>query len=288
MSIVGILLAIAAAAFWAIGMTVAKPAVRHMDPVSFTIGRWGLVVVPLLMYGGTLGTINFPGSAPIAWACLAGFMDATLGGLFYLMAMQRAPAYQITTLAGTAPLWGVATALLFLSEPFTETVLVAGVLVVIGSYLLVGRRLRLDRTRAVGSLLALLTGFLWGFAETVPAKLALDQGLSPETFLLAFAAFGMTGMILLRPLLRRSFPRRITRRGWLYLAVSSLSTAFIGWLLWLNALRLAPASILSPIRGSSLLFAFLYSIIFLREQPTRRGVFGSLLVLAGVLFVSLG
>ena len=283
----GILLAIAASAFWAIGMTVAKPAVRHIDPVTFIIGRWSVVIIPLVVYGIVTQDLSFPGWAAIGWASLAGVIDATLGGLFYLMAMQRAPAYQTTTLSSTAPLFGMAAAFAFLGESFSWAILVSALLVVAGAFLMIGRRMTFGHTRWIGSLLAVLTGFLWGVAETVPAKLAMTAGLSPVFFLLVFAASGALGMTILSPFLRPAFPRRTSRSGWLLLSLSALCNAFIGWLLWLYALRLAPASLLAPIRGSTMLFAFIYAVVFLRERPTRQAIAGTVLVLGGVLLVSL-
>jgi transporter family protein len=62
---------------------------------------------------------------------------------------------------------------------------------------------------------------------------------------------------------------------------------FVGWILWLNALDLAPASLLSPIGGTNVLFTVLLSIVILRERPTRRAIIGGVLVFAGVLLVTL-
>ena len=279
---VAILLALAAGATWAIGMTAAKPAMRHIDVLSYMIGRWSLVAPLALIYGVVTSTLGFPGWIAIGYAALAGFLDSTLAGFFYLMAMERAPAYQAIALASTAPLWGVVSAILILGEPSRGAILLAAVLVVLGAYFLVGKRLYL-RGHLAGSLFAVLTGFLWGFAETIPAKMALQQGLSPATLLLVFSCTGVVSIASMTPLLRDRFPRRITRRG-----VGLTAFSALGWLFWLSSLERAPASVLSPIRGSSLLFSFIYTVVFLRERPTPRAIVGILCVLCGVLLVSLG
>jgi len=280
-----ILLALASGATWAIGMTVAKPALRHIDVLSYMLGRW-LIVVPLaLVYGLATGTFELASWIGIGYAALAGFIDSTLGGLFYMMAMQRAPAHQTTTLASTAPLWGVASAILILGEPLRWSVIVAAVLVVLGAYFLVGHRLKL-RGRLAGSALALLTGLLWGFAETIPSKLALQHGLSPASLLFVFALSGVVTIAAMIPILRPWFPRRIERRGVAYVFLAAAGGAFLGWILWLSSLQLAPASVISPIRGSTLLFAFLYTILFLRERPAWRALVGVAFVLGGVVLIS--
>ena len=281
-----IILALASGATWAIGMTVAKPALRHIDAISYILVRWSLVAPVALLYAHLTGTLGFPGWHAVGYAALAGVLDSALGGLIYLMAMERALAYQTTTLASTAPLWGVASAMLVLGEPFRWAAVGAAVLVVVGAFFLIGRRLSI-RGHVAGSLLGLLTGFLWGFSETIPAKLALQHGMSPATLLFVFSCAGLVPIAAALPLLRRRFSPRITRRGVTLTAASALGGAFLGWLLWLSSLERAPASVLSPIRGSTLLFSFLYAVVLLKECPPRRAVFGVLCVFGGVLLVSL-
>jgi drug/metabolite transporter (DMT)-like permease len=279
------MLALWSGATWAIGMTVAKPALRHIDVLSYTIGRWVIVAPLALLFGAVTGTLAFPNWVAVGWAALAGFLDSTVGGLFYLMAMQRTPAHQTTTLASTAPLWGVMGAILILHEPLRWSVMVAAGLVILGAYFLVGRRIRF-RGHLVGSTFGLLTGLLWGIAETIPTKLALQQGLSPASLLFVFSMTGVVTVAMLTPLLRAAFPRRISGYGAGLTVLAAVGGAFLGWVSWLSALRLAPASVISPIRGSTLVFAFCYSVLFLRERPTARSMLGAGLVLGGVVLVS--
>ncbi|MCK5828562.1 DMT family transporter [Candidatus Bipolaricaulota bacterium] len=282
-----ILFAISAAAAWAIGMTAAKPGIRHMDLVTYTLARWLLVSVLALVFGLVTQRLAFPGWWPILLAAGAGILDSTFGGIFYLLAMERTSAHQTTTLSSTAPLWGVLGAVLILGEPLAWHTMVAAVLVIAGAVFLTERG-RATRPKAwLGAAFALITGLLWGFAETVPAKLALQAGMSPEMLLLIFALSGALGMFALLPILRPRIPRRVERRGIFFVVLSAVGGAFCGWLLWLYALSLAPASVISPVRGSTLLFAFVYSVLFLKERPTARAFIGILLVALGVLLVSL-
>ncbi len=281
-----VFLALSSGATWAIGMTVAKPVLRSIDVLSYMLGRWLLVAPLALLYAAMTGTLDFASGFAIGMAALAGFVDSTLGGFFYLMAMQRAPAYQTATLGSTAPLWGVTTAILILGEPLRWEILVAAVLVVSGAYFLVGRRWSI-RGHLAGSLFGLLAGFLWGFAETVPSKLALEHGLSPASLLFVFSCSGIVTIALMTRFLRARFPRRISRRGLALTALAGIGGAFLGWTFWLTSLSLAPASLISPIRGSTLVFSLIYSVLFLRERLTRRALLGVLFVLAGVVLVSL-
>jgi uncharacterized membrane protein len=102
-----------------------------------------------------------------------------------------------------------------------------------------------------------------------------------------FALSGAVGMLVLLPFLRPRIPRRVEPRGFVFVVLSAVGGAFLGWLLWLHALNLAPASVISPIRGSTLLFALFYSFIFLRERPPWRSLIGIGLVLSGIVLVSI-
>ena len=72
-----------------------------------------------------------------------------------------------------------------------------------------------------------------------------------------------------------------------YVLLAAAGGAFLGWTLWLSSLQRAPASVISPVRGSTLLFAFLYTLLFLRERPTLRAIAGAGCVLVGIVLVSL-
>lgn len=287
MTMAAVLLALAAGAAWAAGMTLAKPALRHADPLSYVRIRWVFVGVLALIYGLVTGALRFPGWTPLGFAALAGFVDAAGGGLFYVLAIERSSAYETTTLSSTAPLWGVAASVLFLGEPARWSAFLAAGLVVAGAFLLVHEPKGVRRSTLTGPAFALVAGLLWGFAETVPSKLALEGGISPALLLLVFSATTVGSVSLVTPCLRSRIPRKMTRTGLAYILASAGVGAFLGWLLWLSALERAPASLISPVRGSTLLFAFAYSVLFLREQPRRTAFLGTGLVFAGILAVSL-
>jgi drug/metabolite transporter (DMT)-like permease len=288
-----VVLALAASAAWGIGMTAATPAIRHVDRLTYLIARWGLVAVFALAYAILTRHLAVPSLKPALWAALAGFVDATAGGFFYLLALERGSTYQATAVSNTAPLWGVFGAVLFLGEPLRWSVAVAAGLAIAGAWFLVervgvDRQDRVRRDRIVGALFALVAGILWGIAETVPSKLALEGGLPPETLLFLFACAGCVGAILLLPFLRRRVPLRAEPGGFLYVALSGVVGAGVGWLLWLLSLERAPASVVAPVRGATLGFCLIYSMAFLRERPSPRAFVGIALAAGAVLVVSFG
>ncbi len=288
-----IVLALAASAAWGIGMTAATPALRYVDRLTYLWTRWGLVAAFALAYGLATHRLVVPAFEPAMWAVVAGLVDATAGGFLYLLALERGSTHEVTAVANTAPLWGVFGAVLFLGEPLRWTVAVAAASAIVGAWFLVERprdgsevASGATKRRLAGALFALLTGILWGIAETVPAKLALEAGLSPESLLFLFACAGCAGALALLPFLRRRVPRHAEAKGFLYVALSGVVGAGVGWMLWLFSLAQAPASVVAPVRGATLVFCLAYSIVFLRERPSLRALFGIALALCAVLLVS--
>ncbi len=283
-----ILWALAAAVSWGAAMTIAKPIVRYMDPLTFLLVRWAMAVIPAFAYGLLVHRLAFPGWTAIGFVALASLLNVIIGWTIYMLANQSAPAYQSATLASIAPLWGVVAAIVFLGEPLVWRAVVAGVLVAAGAVFLVRRQAFVLRASLVGALLAILAGVFWGVSETVPTKLALQHGITSETLLVSLGCCTLVGMSLLTPVLRGRIPRRFDPRGLWLVALSAVSGAFLGWFFWLQGLRLEAASVLAPVRGSTLLFTFAFSVLFLRERPSRRAVLGVLLVFGGVMLVSIG
>jgi len=284
-----ILLALTAAVSWGIAMTIAKPILRYMDPLTFLLIRWAVALVPATTYALLTHRLILPTWPAIGFVALASLLNVIIGWTIYMLSNLSAPAYQTATLASTAPLWGVLAAIIFLGDPIRWQVLVAGGLVAGGAFFLLRtKQQRAKTTSWLGAALAVLAGTFWGISETVPTKLAIQRGINPETMLVVLGCTTLLGMSVLAPMLRRKIPRRFDRKGLWLVVASAISGAFLGWFFWLQGLRLEDASILSPVRGSTLLFTFAFSVIFLRERPSRWAFVGVLLVFGGVMLVSIG
>ena len=288
MTIVVILFAIGAAIAWALESILSKPALRYMDMFSYGVIRPLFALTFVVPFGLLTSGFAFPGWKLLGIAMVAGIIDSFVGSMLFYYAMRRVPAHEATSLANIAPFWGVITSILILGEPMQPVLIIAAVFVVLGAAFLVNRGDDESRSRLSWSALpALGAGILWGFAETVPAKYCLTSGMSPITFQLIFivstgVAWGIAAFIR-----SRRTPLRFPRRGVALAFVTAIMGYAIGWILWLSGVSMAPASLLSPVRGSMTLFTFLFSVILLRERPSRRSALGALFVLCGVLLVSL-
>ena len=231
---------------------------------------------------------QFPGWRLVAIAAVAGVIDSFVGSMLFYFSVERVPAHEASALANTAPFWGVVASVFILGERLQPVLFVAAFFVVLGAFFLVNQRADESALRlSWNALPALGAGILWGVVETVPAKYCLTNGMSVGTFQLILIvssgiAWGVAALIR-----SRRIPLRFPRRGVMIAFVTAFLGYALAWTLWLSGVKLAPASLLSPVRGSMTLFTFLFSVILLREHPSRRSALGVLLVLCGILLVSI-
>lgn len=288
MSTLAILLALAASVAWAFAMVLAKEGLRWMDLVSYSAVRPFLGLVFIIPYGLLTTGFRNPGLDLVGIAILGGFLDSFVGSLLFLLAVSRSPAHKASTLSLTAPFWGVVTAVLILGEKPQVFVFFAAILVVVGAFFLAGQRgvTRASESSFLGTFLALAAALAWGVAEIVPTKYCLTHGMTPVTYqLIAVATAGVSWGLVALAYKGLNRPLRTSRRGLGIALITAFTSFYLGWILWLSSLTLAPASLLAPVHGSMTFFAFLFSVLFLREHPSARSAIGAVLVSGGVFLV---
>jgi len=283
----GSVLGLSGALVWGSSQVLSKPGLCEMDLARFALIRAATGLAFVVPLGLATSGFAFSSLSAIGWAVSVRILDCFLGVLLFMLALQRIQAHEVAPLANSAPLWGVLASWLFLGEALSLVVLVAALLGVIGAYFLAGHEKGSAsvRRRLCGFAFAIGCGACWGIAETVPAKYCMSQGMSPATFQLIVMATTTALWLLAAVLGRRWRWARSARRAAVLGTVTGFTGFLLGWTLWLYGLQLAPASVLAPLRGMTILFGFIGSVVFLRERPTRRAVLGGALILGGVLLV---
>jgi drug/metabolite transporter (DMT)-like permease len=281
-------LAVGATLCWSSTWVMMKAGVDRMDRTAFGLLRMVFGLLFILPFALLTGGIAFP-STQLAWVAMSGgFLNAVVGNAFFYYALSHGSMHESNILVGISPFWGVVGAILVLGEPVRWVTFAAAILVVFGTILLVWRS-KDDRfvKHKVGPILAALgTGICYGFSTTVPAKICMSQGMDPISYQFLFTVTGLIGWTI------ASIPRGIrgkltfSRQGVFIAAISGVSGLFLGWVLWLEALKRVDASALSPVYGLTMLFAVLIGALFMREPITRRIAFGGVFVLAGITLVT--
>ena len=81
-------------------------------------------------------------------------------------------------------------------------------------------------------------------------------------------------------------PETLSSKSIIFLTLSGLATGF-SWLCYYRALQLGPVSKAAPVDKLSIVFVFLFAILFLGEKLSFKAAVGAVLVSSGVLLMAL-
>ncbi len=201
-------------------------------------------------------------------------------GLFamylYFYAVSRLPLADAVLLNYTSPLFVSFFAVIWLKETMTIKRKFAGILGLIGVFCLFHPS---SASASFAGFIGLTSGLMAGLAQTSVKKLS-----HTESGLLIVLLFGFFSSIFsaVPMLLEFVLP---TGRMWLWLlAVGVFGT--LGQLGLTRAYALAPASQVSPLGYSGLIFAGLIGFYFWHEEPAQWTVAGTILIVAAGILVA--
>src|ERR1700753_2793648 len=76
----------------------------------------------------------------------------------------------------------------------------------------------------------------------------------------------------------------ISAKSWIFLVLSGLGTG-ASWLCYFRALKLGPATLVTPIDKLSVVLVALFGVVFLGERPSLNGWLGIALIAAGAVII---
>lgn len=287
MEILAALLAIGASFSWGVDQVLGKIAIRDMDTFSFNALRPAFALIFIIPTAFLLDGLVWPRTNLAILAIFSGFFAEFVGVNIYFYVMDKSAAHRVIPLGNSNPLWAATAAIIFLGEEAQPVIFISIALVILGTYL-IGSREKEDESNAWigGIMLALTAGLLWGLSAPV-SKYCLNEGMNQltlQTLRISTAAIACSSAMLFY---RGKKNLNIGKTGIKIGLLSGFFAFFLGFLLWLGALGMEPASVVSPFQGGKILFGFLLSILIIGEKPSRKAFLGTGLILLGVLMVTL-
>lgn len=188
---------------------------------------------------------------------------------------------------GSGPLFSSMAAILFLHEPLKVSstlglfLIIAGVLIIIGLSFKGGNNSKI----MTGITYGVLTGFfiaLYTINDTIAVK---KYTVMPLILTLATNLFSA---ILLLPFVmpqKEELKREIKEHKWHITAIALLSPA--AYILVLEALKVAPLTVVAPARETSILLGVFMGSRVLNEKDGKRRLIASVLILGGIVALSL-
>lgn len=282
-----LLLLLVAAVFHAAANAFLKQAT---DKLAFAWWMLGIFCVVLAPAGFIL-----PGSTDkIGWMLI--LASGLLEGI-YFYTLSR--AYSIGDLSlvypvarGSAPLFLLCWAMIFLHERPSVIGLIGILCIVIGLYLINLRSVSewaspLRGSRSSAARWALLTGFLISCYTAVDK--AGVQYFSPLYYLymILLVCWIVLSVQWLFPARRAALLREVESRKRAIAAVVSAILGTIAYFLVLAAMRLSPVSYVGPVREVSVVFGTWIGVRFMNETGGSLRIIASIFVAAGILLIAL-
>ena len=212
---------------------------------------------------------------------LAGLLGPGLSQLLFTLAVQEAGPSRTSVVVGTAPLFSVAIALVFLDEPVKAGLIVGALLIVAGGVLLVRERGRPDHVRLVGLAAALAATLVFATRDNFLRWLAIDTDVEPGPA--AAATLGAGGALIAAYVLARRIPlRRSLARDF----VPSGLLFGASYVCLFEAYYRGLVTVVSPLVATESLWGVLLSALVLRRSEgvgVRLAAGAVLIVFGGVL-----
>jgi drug/metabolite transporter (DMT)-like permease len=274
-----VLLALVSAALFG-GMTVAlRPALAR--GTSAELGAF-LTVIPALGVAAVAAVLRSDWDTSGLWQfALAGILGPGLSQTLFTLGVRDAGPARTSVAVGTAPLFSVAIALVFLGEPVIAGVLAGAVLIVAGGVLLVSERDRPRHVKRIGLVYALGATIVFATRDNLVRWLAVDSDVSPELAAVATLATGAVVIGAWVLVARRTFSFGPLR----YFAPAGIMFG-LSYVCLFEAYYRGRVTIVSPLVATESLWGVLFSALFLRQIEVigvRLAMGAGLIVVGGVL-----
>jgi drug/metabolite transporter (DMT)-like permease len=215
-----------------------------------------------------------------AWPfLLAGLLAPGISQILFTFAVRDAGASRASVTVGTAPLFAVAIALVFLDEPLVAGLILGVALIVAGGILLATERARAEHFRRLGLLFAVGATFAFATRDSLIRWLGTDA-TDVDPGVAAFATMVSGAAVTLGFVLGvGARPSRRAARAFLPVALSY----GVSYVLLFEAYYRARVSVVSPVIATESLWGVALSALFLRrtELVGRRLAIGATLVVLG-------
>lgn len=275
-------LAFGATICWGLSQIAGKLALKSVEVSVLNAVRTSFASALVVLYFLSTEGLGYVRTELILVAALTGVIGWSAAAMLFSYLVQKEAVHRIAPISNTQPLWGVVAAVLLLGEEAKSTIFLSVVLVLLGSYFLAPKGGPSKSRRWNPKLfLALLVGVMLGIA-IVLNKYGLSGGMSPAMFLLVGVVSASAACNIAMFAHRAKKRVNFNGRGVGFSILSGISGLFVGQILWQHALKIEEASALSPVVGALVPLVFIFSILLLRERPTKRAILGMIVVFTGI------
>lgn len=287
-----IILALLAALFASFTAILAKIGIENVDSNLATAVRTVVVLIMaflMVIITGQIGSILTVSMHALLFLVLSG-LTTGLSWLCFFKAIQIGDVSKVVPIDKASVILTIVLSFLILKEPATTPVVIGGIVISMGTFVLIGKKDKKNKGKKVFNtksyiFLAILSA-IFAALTNILAKIGIeDVDSNVATFvrtvvILLFA----WGIVFFQGTFKEL--RRITKKAFIFLILSGAATGF-SWLCYFGALALGKVSVVNPIDKFSVVLTMVLSFVILKEKPTTFTIAGAVLITIGTGFLIL-
>jgi transporter family protein len=256
---------------------------KDSDPYAFTFIFQITVAFFFLLYLLVTKSMNIPNLSGVIFNIILMMVFYGVGNLFTFKAFKLAEASEVAVIFASSTLWSVISAFFILGEKITNLKIVGIILVIFG--LIVINYVKTSWKINRGHLFALLAAVLFGVAFTNDLFIMKRFSSVASYSMFAFSLPSLVPLIF-NPKSIKHVPYFLKGKVFLKLAICSFIYAADAFAIYIAYKMGGPATAISPISATSLIFTVVISYIFLKERDrVWNKIFGTLLTLIGIFLL---
>jgi bacterial/archaeal transporter family protein len=281
-----IILALLAALFASFTAILAKIGIEDVDSNLATAVRTVVVVIMaflMVVITGQTENIMTVSSKSLIFLILSG-LTTGLSWICFFKAIQIGDVSKVVPIDKASVVLTILLSFIILREPATASIVAGGVIISIGTFVLIGKDKKKSKGKKVFNtnsyiFLAVLSA-VFAAATNILAKIGIeDVDSNVATFIRTVVIIIFAwGIVIFQGTLKEL--KKISRKSYIFLILSGAATGF-SWLCYFAALALGKVSVVNPIDKFSVVLTMILSFIILKEKPTKSTVAGAILITFG-------
>jgi drug/metabolite transporter (DMT)-like permease len=294
MELLGKIMALAAAFFWAIGVILFKKSGEKMTPISLNFFK-NIIAMALFIPTIFLFKESFFPHQPLVswlWLGLSGILGITLADTMFFFSLNKLGASLVAVVDTSYTPILLTMSYIFLGERMGLMAFIGAVLITVA--LLVGSAAKPEpgRTRRdiiIGTIVG-VTGMFTMVVGIVIIKDILNRSplLWATSVRLFFGGIGLIPIVFLNLGRRQNFIKNLKQiQTWKIAVPAAMSGSFLAMLCWVAGLKHTNVSVAGMLNQLSTIFIFILAVIWLKEPVTRKRIAAIILAFAGAMLVFL-
>jgi bacterial/archaeal transporter family protein len=284
-----IILALLAAVFASLTAILAKIGIENVNSNLATAIRTIVVLIMafiVVLFTGQLDSITQISTGAL-WFIVFSGLATGLSWLFFFKALAIGDVSKVVPIDKASVVLTIAISIGFLGEPAAPLVIAGGVLIAIGTFILIGKSE--EKKRFTGSqiyILYAIVGAVFAALTSILAKIGMeDVDSNLATFLRTIVILLFAWAIVFFKGTYKEMSK-ITKKGYLFLILSGVATG-LSWLCYFAALAMGKVSVVAPIDKFSVVLTMILSFIILKEKAAKHTIIGGVVITAGTVLLIL-